>query len=256
MKSCINKISIFLWNSFLLTTGSIVFLSIISTLKLDIFFGSKKIRINPQDFRERIYSTSYQQKASLITQINQNLKSKNYKQINSIRESSETPTIRSPKQGFCHPLKGRGFLSQGVRGFTHVGRTEYAYDFGTPIGSPVYAMQTGRVIGIEDRYSDFGGSKANIDRVNYIWIEHKDMYRSAYLHLQKRFNQIINLQSGSWVRKGQLIGYSGNSGWTTAPHLHVEIQAPGGYYKFTQTVPFAIQSTCFFSKNVDSINNY
>lgn len=144
--------------------------------------------------------------------------------------------------GLCHPLKGRGYLSQGVRSGTHRGRAEYAYDLAISIGTPVYAMNRGRVIATEDRYPDTGGGRSKISKFNYIWIEHENGYRSAYLHLQQRFGRKINLRPGSWVKSGQLIGYSGNSGWSTAPHLHIEVQKPGSLSKFTKTVPFIVDA--------------
>lgn len=154
------------------------------------------------------------------------------------------PTIASPLQGFCHPLKGRGYLSQGIRSGTHKGRTEFAYDLAIAIGSPVYAMNRGRVIAREDRYPDNGGGRSKMSKFNYIWIEHADGHRSAYLHLQQGFGRKIDLREGSWVKTGQLIGYSGNSGFSTAPHLHIEVQKPGSLDKFTKTVPFSIAENC------------
>ena len=74
---------------------------------------------------------------------------------------NRNPTIASPLTGFCHPLNGAGYLSQGIRGATHQGRMEYAYDLATSIGTPVYAMRAGRVIGVQDRYPDTGGCFPN-----------------------------------------------------------------------------------------------
>jgi murein DD-endopeptidase MepM/ murein hydrolase activator NlpD len=158
--------------------------------------------------------------------------------------AQQEPTIASPLQGFCHPLKGSGYLSQGIRSGTHQGRTEYAYDLAVSIGSPVYAMHRGRVIAREDRYPDDGGGRGKISKFNYIWLEHEDGYRSAYLHLQQGFGRKVSLREGTWVRAGQMIGYSGNSGWSTAPHLHIEVQQPGSLDKFTKTVPFSIAENC------------
>ncbi len=158
--------------------------------------------------------------------------------------AQQAPTMASPLQGFCHPLKGNGYLSQGVRSGTHTGRTAFAYDLAISIGSPVYAMTEGRVIDQEDRYPDNGGGKGKKSKFNYVWLEHVDGHRSAYLHLQQGFGRKVRLKRGSWVRTGQLIGYSGNSGWSTAPHLHIEVQAPGSLEKFTKTVPFSIAENC------------
>jgi murein DD-endopeptidase MepM/ murein hydrolase activator NlpD len=154
------------------------------------------------------------------------------------------PTVASPLTGFCHPLDGLGYLSQGIRGTTHRGRMEYAYDLAASIGTPVYAMRAGRVIGVQDRYPDTGGGAENISKFNYVLVEHDGGYRSAYLHLQQGFRSKVQVKAGDTVEIGQLIGYSGNSGWSSGPHLHVELQEPGDAYSFGRTVPFAIAGAC------------
>jgi pimeloyl-ACP methyl ester carboxylesterase len=153
------------------------------------------------------------------------------------------PTPQNPLRGFLHPLGGAGTITQGNGGATsHFGLQQYALDFGVPIGTPVYAMRAGRVVGIQQAYPDTGGGPANANRFNYVLVEHEGGYRSAYVHLQQGFNNRVGLSVGSTVNAGQLIGYSGNSGWSTGPHLHVEVHRPtaGGF--FGQTVPFVIGS--------------
>lgn len=146
-------------------------------------------------------------------------------------------------KGYCHPLQGKGFLSQGTRGNTHQGRMKYAYDFGVPIGMPVYAMQGGRVIGLRDKYPDKGGRRGNAEKFNFIWLEHTNGVRSAYIHLQQNFKRKIPIKLDDWVKTGDLIGYSGNSGWSSAPHLHVEVHSISDS-GFGQTLPFEIASKC------------
>ncbi|BDM83389.1 M23 family metallopeptidase [Acaryochloris marina] len=156
----------------------------------------------------------------------------------------QKPTVDDPLRGFCHPLNGEGWLSQGIRGRTHQGRMEYAYDLAIKIGTPIYAMRAGKVLALRDKYPDTGGGKENATRSNFIWLEHEDGYRSIYVHLQQGFKSKVNLKAGDFVEKGQLIGYSGNSGWSTGPHLHIEVQKPSRRKRFTNSVPFAISGTC------------
>jgi murein DD-endopeptidase MepM/ murein hydrolase activator NlpD len=153
------------------------------------------------------------------------------------------PTPQNPLTGFSHPLRGAGSVSQGPGGETsHTGRQQYAIDYAVPIGTPVYAMRSGKVIAVRDIYSDTGGGPNNANNFNYVLVEHDGGYRSAYLHLKQGFNNQTGLTVGSTVSAGQLIGYSGNSGWSTGPHLHVEVQRPGSGGYFGQTVPFIIDS--------------
>lgn len=155
------------------------------------------------------------------------------------------PDVGSAVRQFCHPLGGLGELTQGNGGLTHQGRMYYAYDLASPIGTPVYAMQSGRVIGLYDRYPDTGGGRERSNKFNYVYLEHDDGYRSVYVHLQEEFRKTITLEIGDWVEVGDLIGLSGNSGWSGGPHLHVEVQQPGDSpRRFTTTVPFAIASQC------------
>jgi murein DD-endopeptidase MepM/ murein hydrolase activator NlpD len=150
------------------------------------------------------------------------------------------PTPQNPLRGFVHPLGGAGSITQGNGGETsHTGRQQYAVDYGVPIGTPVYAMRSGRVVAVRDIYPDTGGGPDNINKFNYVTIEHDGGYRSAYLHLQQGFNSRTQLIVGSNVNAGQLIGYSGNSGWSTGPHLHVEIHRG----VFGPTIPFLVDST-------------
>jgi murein DD-endopeptidase MepM/ murein hydrolase activator NlpD len=160
-----------------------------------------------------------------------------------------SPTLQNPLTGFSSPLGENLVVNQGNGGtFSHVDRMQYAVDYDAAIGTSVYAMRSGKVIEVSDIYPDTGGGASNINRFNYVLIEHDGGYRSAYLHLQQNFNNRVGLKIGDIVNGGQLIGYSGNSGWSTGPHLHVEVHK--GY--FGQTVPFTISGV---SSNSPQITN-
>lgn len=150
------------------------------------------------------------------------------------------PSPQQPLQGFSHPLAGAGYVSQGPSGpATHNGRAEFAIDLAVKLGTPVYAMRAGRVVDLEDRFPDSGGGVEAVHQVNYIWVEHERGYRSTYVHLQQGFQRAAGIEVGDRVAAGDLIGYSGNSGYSTAPHLHVEVnRLERG--TFGQTVPFQI----------------
>jgi murein DD-endopeptidase MepM/ murein hydrolase activator NlpD/uncharacterized protein with LGFP repeats len=162
-----------------------------------------------------------------------------------------SPTSQNPLTGFSSPLGGNLVVNQGNGGtFSHVDRMQYAVDYDAAIGTSVYAMRSGKVIEVSDIYPDTGGGASNINRFNYVLIEHDGGYRSAYLHLQQNFNNRVGLKIGDIVNGGQLIGYSGNSGWSTGPHLHVEVHK--GY--FGQTVPFVISGVSSSSPKITSPN--
>ncbi|MDD2828563.1 MAG: M23 family metallopeptidase [Sulfuricurvum sp.] len=112
-------------------------------------------------------------------------------------------------------------VSQGYNGgFSHKGLSAYAVDFSLPIGTPVYAAREGEVVGI-DVSSNYGGaSPAYRAYMNYVNIRHSDGTLGNYYHL-KYGGTVVKI--GDKVTKGQLIAYSGNTGYTTAPHLHFSV---------------------------------
>jgi len=82
------------------------------------------------------------------------------------------------------------------------------HDFSAPIGTDVYASANGRV-----KKSKYWGSFGN-----YIEIDHGRGYLTVYGHLSSR-----NVKVGQKVIRGQKIGEVGNTGRSTAPHLHYEV---------------------------------
>jgi murein DD-endopeptidase MepM/ murein hydrolase activator NlpD len=88
----------------------------------------------------------------------------------------------------------------------------YGMDFAAPIGTPVYATGNGVVNKIKT-------SRSKKDYGNYILIDHGYDYESFYAHLDKVF-----VSRGKKVKRGDLIGHVGNTGKSTAPHLHYEVR--------------------------------
>ena len=88
-------------------------------------------------------------------------------------------------------------------------------DFSAPIGTPVYATGNGVVKKIKK-------SRSKKDYGNYILIDHGYDYESFYAHLDK-----VLVSKGKKVKRGDLIGHVGNTGKSTAPHLHYEVHYNG-----------------------------
>jgi hypothetical protein len=146
------------------------------------------------------------------------------------------PTTSNPLKGFRNPLPNIYPISQSPNGgYSHPG--SYAIDFATPdIGTRVFAMRAGKVIKVVDDYPDTGGGYENRNRVNYVAIQHENGYISLYLHLQQGFSRQTGVVVGNTVNAGDLIGYSGNSGWSSGQHLHVEVDKD----RVFNSVPFEI----------------
>jgi murein DD-endopeptidase MepM/ murein hydrolase activator NlpD len=83
-------------------------------------------------------------------------------------------------------------------------------DFSAPVGTEVYATGDGVVTVIERLRGGYG---------NYVMVDHGFNYQTIYAHLSK-----FNVKRGQKVKRGQVIGYVGNTGKSTAPHLHYEVR--------------------------------
>ncbi len=108
------------------------------------------------------------------------------------------------------------WLSQGYNGATsHKG--ENALDFKMPIGTKIYAARGGVVVDIEESYSRSCTEPDCAKYNNYILIYHNDGTFAEYTHVKK---DGVKVKIGDQIKIGQFIGYSGNVGWATGPHLH------------------------------------
>lgn len=86
-------------------------------------------------------------------------------------------------------------------------------DFKVKSGSPIKSTASGTVIKSVDSPGGYG---------KHIVISHADGYETKYAHLSE-----LHVQEGQKVDKGTIIGLSGNSGKSTAPHLHYEVSKDG-----------------------------
>ena len=87
-------------------------------------------------------------------------------------------------------------------------------DFAAAIGTPIYATADGTVASVEVKFSGYG---------KLVEIDHGFGYHTRYAHMHE-----FNVRSGQRIKRGDLIGYVGNTGLSTAPHLHYEVLINGG----------------------------
>lgn len=107
--------------------------------------------------------------------------------------------LTSPFGYRIHPIYGYWKFHSGV-------------DLAAPLNTPIYATRSGIVTA--DSYNSSAG--------NYVTIDHRDGFKSSYLHLTR---SVVNV--GDWVAAGQLIGYMGSTGASTGSHLHFSIYKNG-----------------------------
>ncbi len=103
---------------------------------------------------------------------------------------------------------------------THKGHSKYAIDFRADIGTRVYAAREGRVVQVEDAFNKVGYDKSFAKYGNNIIIEHKDRTFSQYYHLKQGGARV---KVGDRVSRGAFIGLSGNTGFSSGPHLHFSV---------------------------------
>ena len=89
-------------------------------------------------------------------------------------------------------------------------------DFRASIGTAVMAMADGTVAGVGD--TDLTCAGASFGK--FVFIKYNNGLSSTFGHLS-----LIKVGEGQAVKRGQIVGYSGNTGHTTGPHLHVSLYA-------------------------------
>lgn len=117
------------------------------------------------------------------------------------------------------PLSAAARLSQGPGGPTHRGPyARYAIDLAVAEGTPVLAARAGIVVFLESRYFESGMDiDKYLERANQVRVLHDDGSMGSYAHL---YPDSIDLEPGQRVEVGEQIGLSGNTGYSSGPHLH------------------------------------
>jgi len=120
-------------------------------------------------------------------------------------------------------------------GFSHNDeQNRYAVDLIVPEGTPVLAARSGVVVLAESGYGK--GSldrKQDVARANQVMILHDDGSMAVYAHL---LQSSVSVQVGDRVGIGQQIALSGNSGYSSGPHLHFCVQVNTGMH--LSSIPF------------------
>ncbi|MEM6347743.1 MAG: peptidoglycan DD-metalloendopeptidase family protein [Bacteroidota bacterium] len=122
-------------------------------------------------------------------------------------EDSHIPTLR--------PVDGKITSGFGMRmhPIKKVKMKHTGTDFHAPIGTPIKAAGSGTILKTGNMPKGYG-----------IWVslDHGNGYVTRYAQLSK-----VAVQAGQAVKQGDIIAYSGNSGLSTAPHLHYEVKLNG-----------------------------
>ena len=116
-----------------------------------------------------------------------------------------TGTLKNIQGYFINPVPELKRKSQGLHGPGNRG-----IDLAAPTGTKIYASAPGKVLLARNGYNGGYG--------NMVIIEHPNGTKTLYGHLSK-----LGTRTGAQVERGEVIGYVGNTGRSTGPHLHFEV---------------------------------
>ena len=97
--------------------------------------------------------------------------------------------------------------------FTKARRMHFGMDFSAPRGTEIYATGDGKIFKVSKTRKGYG---------NYVIIDHGYGYKTLYAHMSK-----FIVKKGQSVKRGETIGFVGNTGTSVAPHLHYEVHKNG-----------------------------
>jgi murein DD-endopeptidase MepM/ murein hydrolase activator NlpD len=111
-----------------------------------------------------------------------------------------------------------------------------AVDIAMPVGTPVHAARDGMVINVAHRFFRGGLTPQVSDEANFVQILHDDGTTAIYAHLQM---DSVRVRPGQRVQRGQYIANSGNTGFSSGPHLHFVVVRNAGLRSESLPVAFA-----------------
>jgi hypothetical protein len=127
-------------------------------------------------------------------------------------------------------------VSQGHDTGSHLSNDTYAWDFRMPVGTPVVAARDGVVRMARGDSTQGACDPSMAQYANYIILDHGDGLETQYLHFSA-----VTVAVGEHVKQGQLIGFSGNTGWSCGPHLHFKVAKASGPTWNNPSVPASIE---------------
>lgn len=127
-------------------------------------------------------------------------------------------------------------------GVTHRGLGAFAWDFCERLGTPVVAARAGVVRAIRQDSNIGGWGAKYAGDANYVIVDHGDGTSAIYMHLMQNGARV---SLGQHVATGQLLALSGNTGWSSGPHLHFMVMTtiPGNVYSQSIPVSFSDVTT-------------
>ncbi|MEI2789512.1 MAG: peptidoglycan DD-metalloendopeptidase family protein [Steroidobacteraceae bacterium] len=144
----------------------------------------------------------------------------------------------------AHPYRAPFALTQGFQvtqappdAVTHVDpSSRNAIDIAMPVGTAIHAARDGLVINVAARHFRTGLRLQDMDEANFVQILHDDGTYAIYAHLQL---DTVRVKIGQRVARGECIANSGNTGFSSGPHLHFVVLHNAGLRSESVPVAFA-----------------
>jgi len=114
--------------------------------------------------------------------------------------------------------------------------SRHAIDIGMPVGTAVHAAREGLVINVAHRFFRGGTTQEVRDEANFVQVLHDDGTTAVYAHLQMN---TVRVRPGQRVSRGEYIANSGNTGFSSGPHLHFVVLRNAGLKSESVPVTFA-----------------
>jgi murein DD-endopeptidase MepM/ murein hydrolase activator NlpD len=130
------------------------------------------------------------------------------------------PVTQAPPDAFTHRDAG----------------SRYAIDIAMPVGTAVHAAREGMVINVAHKFFRGGLTQEVLDEANFVQVLHDDGTTAVYAHLQL---DTVRVRPGQQVERGEYIANSGNTGFSSGPHLHFVVLRNAGLKSESVPVRFA-----------------
>lgn len=191
---------------------------------------SKEQLLNETQNKEKIYQRTLTEKKEALREFEARMQQLELELNIAIDESR----VQEPLVGlFSWPFNNWYRITQFFGNTSYAssgaynGRGHSGSDFATPLGTPILAPMDGVVMAADDTgahgASVNGSYRKCISYGKWIVLDHENGLSTRMNHLS-----LIKVQDGERVQRGQIIGYSGNTGVSTGPHLHISVMATQG----------------------------
>ncbi len=153
-------------------------------------------------------------------------------------EASVLSVPEAPAPEFYVPFGcGRKFqVSQAHATGSHLMNDTWAWDFRMPSGVPIVAAADGTVRLARGDSTKGGCDPSFAGEANYVVISHANELETQYLHLES-----VVVTAGDKVKEGDLLGYSGKTGWACGSHLHFKVARSDGSGWNNPSIPSRIK---------------